>query len=429
MITVQEGNREDDMAVRHKGAIDARRAWAGRLARRARGMLAPVAVAGVLSVSLAACGSAPVATVKLSVSSGPAGTVVQISGTAGKGCVLDKNWLGFDFERFGPPNKGPVTQMTTPVATNGSWSAIFEIPSYLGASSGRGPAASVAPGRYQVMAPTCEKGKAATAAFTVTTGAPGGGAAKYVGIAVTPDGQGYWLAQADGSVNAYGDAHSYGSLPAEKVSPATPIVGMARTYSDKGYWLVGADGHVYDFGDARSYGSLPAPEAALAPVTGMAVTPDGLGYWLLSASGHVYAFGPARSAGSPRANLAPYDAIGTRNGGGYVVTAASDGAVYLFPGGTLSSYGPGSALSGWLVGTAVTPSGNGTWEAGMDGGVITSGDAKFYGSVPSINGTLKAPVTAMAATPDGLGYWLVGGDGAVFSFGDAHFFGSPVPPS
>ena len=65
----------------------------------------------------------------------------------------------------------------------------------------------------------------------------------------------------------------------------------------------------------------------------------------------------------------------------------------------------------------------------MDGGVITWGDAKFYGSVPSINGTLKAPVTAMAATPDGLGYWLVGGDGAVFSFGDAHFFGSPVPPS
>jgi hypothetical protein len=66
----------------------------------------------------------------------------------------------------------------------------------------------------------------------------------------------------------------------------------------------------------------------------------------------------------------------------------------------------------------------------MDGGVITSGpDATFYGSVPSINGVLKAPVTAIAATPDGHGYWLVGGDGAVFSFGDAHFFGSPVPTS
>jgi hypothetical protein len=141
----------------------------------------------------------------------------------------------------------------------------------------------------------------------------------------------------------------------------------------------------------------------------------------------VYAFGPARSAGSPRANLAPYDAIGTRNGGGYVVTAASDGAVYLFPGGTLSSYGPGSALSGWLVGTAISPSGNGAWEAGADGGVETYGDAKFFGSVPGSNVTLKAPVSAIAALPNGLGYWLLGADGAVFSFGSAHSFGSPTP--
>jgi hypothetical protein len=379
-------------------------------------------------MGLAACGgSAPVATVKLSVSSGPPGTVVQISGTAGKSCVLDKNWLGFDFERYGQADKGPVTQMTTPVATDGSWSAVFEVPSYLGGSATRGPGALVAPGRYQVMAPTCEKGTAATASFKVTAGVPAGATTKYVGIAVTPDGQGYWLVQADGGVDAYGDAHSYGSLPAQKLTPTAPIVGIARTYSDKGYWLVGADGHVYGFGDARSYGSLPAPEAALAPITGMAVTPDGLGYWLLSASGHVFGFGNARTDGSPSSDLAPYDAIGTRNGGGYVVTAASNGAVYLYPGGVLSSYGPGSALSGWLVGTAVTPSGNGTWEAGMDGGVITSGDAKFFGSVPSISATLKAPITAMAATPDGLGYWLVGADGAVFSFGSAHFFGAPVP--
>jgi hypothetical protein len=391
--------------------------------------LAAVAVAGVLSIGLAGCGSPPVATVKLSVSSGPPGTVVQVSGTAGKGCVLDTNWLGFDFERYGAPGQGPFTEMTTPVATNGAWSAIFEVPSYLGGSSTRGPGALTTPGRYQVFAPTCKKGKAATAAFTVTAAVPAGGGTKYVGMAVTPDGQGYWLVQADGGVNAYGDAHSLGSLTAEKVVPSAPIVGISRTYDDKGLWLVGQDGHVYDLGDARPYGSVPAAQARLAPIVGMAVTPDGLGYWLLSASGHVYAFGKAPSDGSPGTDLAPFDAIGTRNGGGYVVTAASDGAVYLYPGGSLSSYGPGSALSGWLVGTAVTPSGNGTWEAGMDGGVITSGDAKFYGSVPGSNQTLKAPVTAMAATPDGLGYWLVDGDGTVFSYGDAHFFGSPVPAS
>jgi hypothetical protein len=381
-----------------------------------------------LSVGLSGCGSPPVATVKLSVSSGPAGTVVDISGTAGKGCGLDKNWFGFDFERYGQANQGPFTEMTAPPATNGSWSAIFEVPSYLGGSSARGPGAPVVPGRYQVFAPTCEKGKAATAAFTVTAASSAAGTG-YVAMAVTPDGKGYWLVQADGGVNAYGDARSFGSLPADKVTASAPVVGVGRTYDDKGLWLVGRDGHVYDLGDARSYGSLPAAEASLAPVTGMAVTPDGKGYWLVSTSGHVYTFGNAGNDGSPTTDNAPYDAIGTRNAGGYIVTAASNGAVYLYPGGSLASFGPGSALSGWLVGTAVTPSGNGTWEAGADGGVETYGDAKFLGSVPGSNVTLKAPVTAIAATPDGLGYWLLGADGTVFGYGDAHVFGSPAPAS
>jgi hypothetical protein len=379
-----------------------------------------------LSVGLAGCGSPPVATVKLSVSSGPPGAVVDISGTAGKGCALDKNWFGFDFERYGQASTGPFVEMTTPPATNGSWSAIFEVPSYLGGSPARGPGALVTPGRYQVFAPTCEKGKAATASFTVTAPASAPGT-DYVAMAVTPDGQGYWLVQADGGVNAYGDAHSFGSLPSEKVTPSAPIVGAGRTYDDKGLWLVGRDGHVYDLGDARSYGSLSATEAALAPVAGMAVTPDGKGYWLVSTSGHVYTFGNATNDGSPTTDNAPYDAIGTRNAGGYIVTAGSNGAVYPYPGGTLASYGPGSALSGWLVGTAITPSGNGAWEAGADGGVETYGDAKFFGSVPGSNETLKAPVTAMAATPDGLGYWLLGANGAVFGFGDAHFLGGPTP--
>ena len=418
------------MVLGHGGATSARKLGTGRLPRPARGALAAVAIAGALSVGLAGCGSPPVATLKLSVSSGPPGTVVDITGTAGKGCVVDKNWFGFDFERYGQTNKGPFIEMTAPQAATGSssgaWSAIFEVPSYLGGSSTRGPGALVVPGRYQVFAPTCDKGKAATASFTVTgtTSAPG---TNYVAMAVTPDGGGYWLAQADGGISAYGDAHPFGSLPAEKVTPSTPIVAVARTYDDKGLWLVGRDGHVYDLGDAQSYGSLSDAQASLEPVAGMAVTPDGKGYWLVSASGHVYTFGNATSDGSPTSDNAPYDAIGTRNAGGYIVTGASNGALYPYPGGTLASFGPGSALSGWLVGTAISPSGNGAWEAGADGGVETYGDAKFFGSVPGSNVTLKAPVSAIAALPNGLGYWLLGADGAVFSFGSAHSFGSPTP--
>ena len=141
--------------------------------------------------------------------------MVDISGTAGKGCVVDKNWFGFDFERYGQTNKGPFIEMTAPLAATGSssgaWSAIFEIPSYLGGSSARGPGALVVPGRYQVFAPDVRKGQ--------------GGHRLFHGDRdnVRPRHQlrghgrdarwrGYWLAQADGGVSAYGDAHSFGSL-------------------------------------------------------------------------------------------------------------------------------------------------------------------------------------------------------------------------
>jgi hypothetical protein len=198
---------------------------------------------------------------------------------------------------------------------------------------------------------------------------------------------------------------------------------MARTNDAHGYWLADADGDVYSFGDARSYGSLPKDKLAYAPVTGIAATADGHGYWLASADGHVYGFGDAHYDGEPDGYLAPYDAVAARPAGGYVVTAASDAAVETFAGGAVLGGGPGFPLSATLVGTAVTPTGKGTWQVGMDGGVFTSGDATFYGSLPGDKLVPDAPVTGIAGSPDGHGYWLVGADGTVFRFGDAHFFG------
>ena len=75
-----------------------------------------------------------------------------------------------------------------------------------------------------------------------------------------------------------------------------------------------------------------------------------------------------------------------------------------------------------------TPSGNGYWIAGSDGGVFTYGDAGFYGSIPGIQPPVRlaAPIVGMAATPSGRGYWLLGKDGGVFNFGDARFYGAPT---
>jgi len=410
------------MLATRDAAPGARPVPARRALRRGSGAAALGVLTAVLAVTGTACGS-PSTSVKLSVSSGPPGTVVTITGQAGSGCVLGKTWSGFAFEPYGDLKKGPVTNMPTPVATNGSWAATFAIPSYLGGSAARGPGAPATAGRYEFVAPSCGNHGSATAPFRVTSGVPAAAAKDYVGIAATPDGQGYWLVRGDGAVSAFGDAHWYGSLGAGRLGPVGRIVGIARTYDAGGYWLASAAGSVYEFGDARSYGS-PGGRKLRAPVTSISPAPDGKGYYVLGANGTVFGFGSAHVIGAPNSYLAPYDAIAARPAGGYVVTSATDGVTYIYPGGVTSGGGAGFSLSAILVGTAVTPSGNGTWQAGMDGGVITGGlDAGFYGSVPGENVTLEAPVTAIAASPDGHGYWLLEANGTVFPFGDAKTFG------
>jgi hypothetical protein len=417
------------MLVRTDGGARPQQVEAGHRGRRVHSVLVGAAFVAVLSAVCAGCGgSGPSSTMKLSVSSGAPGTLVTVSGDAGSGCVVQKNWFGFAFQPTGQGNKGPVTQMTTPVAPKGTWSATFVVPSYLGGSATRGPGAPATPGHYEFAAPSCNGKVVAKGSFQVTNPAPPSKTAKdYVGIVSTVDGQGYWVFQADGTVTAYGDAKSAGSLSGAEASN-TKIVGMARSYSGQGYWLVSSTGHVYPLGDAKDYGSLASTGSSSAPIVGIAATPDGKGYWLVSSSGQVSGFGDGHLDGMPNTYMAPYDAIGTRPGGGYVVTASSDAATYNYPGGQLTGGGPGTALAAMLVGTAVTPSGNGTWQVGTDGGVITTGDAIFHGSVPSVNGTLTAPVTGIAGSPDGQGYWLVCANGDVFSFGSAHYFGDPQHP-
>ena len=43
-------------------------------------------------------------------------------------------------------------------------------------------------------------------------GEPSAGPAAAVGMAATADGNGYWVARADGTVTAHGDAVNYGSM-------------------------------------------------------------------------------------------------------------------------------------------------------------------------------------------------------------------------
>ena len=82
--------------------------------------------------------------------------------------------------------------------------------------------------------------------------------------------------------------------------------------------------------------------------------------------------------------------------------------------------GPG--LSAPVVGMAATKDGRGYWLTAADGGIFSYGDAAFHGSAGDIN--LNAPVVGMTASPDGGGYWQVALDGGIFTYGDANFYGS-----
>ena len=322
--------------------------------------------------------------VSVSPTSGPVGTEVHLSGDMGPCPELPT--IGGQRTAFVELVRGsggldqPNEWINVPVAADGSWRATFVIPSFVGgqAMTQGSPGGDVTPGTWTFDAPTCNSAPVAVG-FTVTSSAPA--PARFAAIAGTPDGKGYWLAQAGGGVFSYGDATFYGSLPGLGIKPAAPIVGIASTPDGHGYWLVGADGGVFAFGDAAFLGSGNdgVPRAALL------ATSDGSGYLL-----------PA-STGLPPAVYGDATALG--------------GNTTPMP------------LAAPVTGAAVDPGTNGYWETSADGGVYAFGSAPFDGSLPGIGVTPAAPIMAMAAASGG-GYWLLGADGGVFAFGGAGFFGS-----
>jgi hypothetical protein len=198
-------------------------------------------------------------------------------------------------------------------------------------------------------------------------------------LASTPDGKGWWVLNASGSVSPYGTAKGYGGYTTGKGKQVP--VAIAATPDGLGYWLVSANGTVRTFGDAKPYGS-PASLHLAKPIVGITSTPDGKGYWLVASDGGVFNYGDAHFYGST-------------------------GAIHL---------------AKPIVGLATTADGKGYWFVASDGGVFNYGDAHFYGSTGATH--LAKPIVGVASTPDGKGYWLITSGGGVFNKGDAHSYGS-----
>ncbi len=210
-------------------------------------------------------------------------------------------------------------------------------------------------------------------AFGVPHEGPGGpvAAAPTVGMAPSPNGQGFWTTTSAGNVFNYNTPFE-GSTAGKKLNK--PIVGMAATPDGTGYWLVASDGGIFTFGDAAFLGSTGAIRLN-KPVVGMAATPDGHGYWLVASDGGIFSFGDAGFYGST-------------------------GAI---------------RLNKPVVGMEPLTDGQGYWLVASDGGIFSFGKARFHGSTGAIR--LNQPIVGMVAPYSDAGYWLVARDGGIFSFG------------
>ena len=243
--------------------------------------------------------------------------------------------------------------------------------------------------------------------------------APVVGMAATPAGDGYWVADSAGDVTTHGAAVNYGSMGGQPLN--APVTHIVSTSDGKGYWLVAADGGTFSFGDAQFYGSMGGRKLN-APVVDMAPTPSGHGYWLVASDGGVFAFGDAAFRGSMGGRHLNKPMVGMSTDsttGGYWLVA-SDGGIFSFGAPFFGSTGA-MALNQPVLSMASANDGGGYWFAASDGGVFAFGDAAFHGSMGGQR--LNGPVVGMAADHATGGYWLVASDAGIFSF-DAPFFGA-----
>jgi hypothetical protein len=249
--------------------------------------------------------------------------------------------------------------------------------------------------------------------------------------AVEPSRSGYWMAEADGDLYAFGDVSAFSAV---SMAPGVRVVAFDTSASGDGLWILDSSGKVHVRGTAKNFGN--ANLAGLAPgdaVATIAANPSGLGYTVFTDFGEALVGGDAKHFGDlPGLGIVPNGRIvasaATPTGKGYYMLGA-DGGVFAFGdakfSGSIPGVLPGVELACPIVGLVPVPTGDGYWLVACDGGVFAFGDAYFVGSLPGVlpaGTTLNQPVNGMVPFADG--YLMVASDGGVFNFSNQAFFGS-----
>lgn len=243
---------------------------------------------------------------------------------------------------------------------------------------------------------------------------------KWYGFDRTPDGDGYWMVDVDGRVEAFGGAGHHGDF----VSGGSPVEALVAHPGGAGYWLLAADATVYPFGSAQVYDSNTS-DPITAAIAAFAAHPSGQGYWTVGADGVVHAYGAAERVGQPDGlpgRRMAVDIAPTPSGAGYWILGF-DGVVYSF--GDAAYAGDADGGGGWsaFTGMHAHPSGEGYWLTTADGRVFAFGGAPHLGDLAGETGQA---VMDIVGTPTGEGYWLATWDGEVHPFGDALWHGDPA---
>ena len=218
-----------------------------------------------------------------------------------------------------------------------------------------------------------------------------------VAIASTPDGSGYYVLRANGSVGAYG-VPARGSLGGHLPYGVTaPVVGVALAVDPAtgGYWIATSTGGVASF-DAPNYGSPLASAHGKydgVPVSALAAATNGTGYDVLKANGVIGQYSaalhgsPTALQSMPAGGFASALALSPASAGYYVAFDVTPHDGYLNPLRALTSLVPQEIDQGvdycasgpiYALGNAVVVN---LYEPGWPSGVfityqLTNGPAK-----------------------------------------------------
>ena len=240
-------------------------------------------------------------------------------------------------------------------------------------------------------------------------------------------GNGYWVLDSGGHVYGFGDAADYDETlfggPASHcetsfwgVTNPNNFVAMVGHPDGQGYWVLEANGYISAFGTAAHMGhnvrwtgtrALTFDSLVGDLAVDIAVNSDGTGYWVIYSDGQVWGFGA--------------------EGGGSNVFQCPLTDVAIFSTAIMNSRMPKfqAYIGTTIVGhPTAAPGTSSFWCTNGWGEVFANGQCGHFGQFTNAVGP-SGPlgpdewIWSMDCTDDGSGYWLVGGSGRIAQFGSA----------